>query len=315
VVTFDPDAGSTPDGGAAPGEPSDFTAAFGGGFAPRDAPDGGFGGGACVARKTPVVFLHGNADQARTWARASSDGGPSVLAAFFAAGYTRCELFGLNWLAGVDAATPQRTVHTAARAQRVRSFLDDVRRYTGKAQVDLVAHSMGVTVGLHALEGTGQAAGTRRFVAIAGGLRGLDSCLNIGPANPLWPNCGAQSLADHDLFGFYPLQNPRLEGSGFRSLGAAATAGSPLFSSIHAGQSDEILCPSCDTALFTPGPNVQAQLDVGRGSPSIAVTGTDDTQGVGHFRAKSDSGALLLVLLGTDCVGQACCASLSGKCR
>jgi pimeloyl-ACP methyl ester carboxylesterase len=39
---------------------------FAGGFAPGDVA-GGFGGGQCTARRTPVVFVHGNGDSAIDW--------------------------------------------------------------------------------------------------------------------------------------------------------------------------------------------------------------------------------------------------------
>src|SRR3954469_8705533 len=40
---------------------------FDGGFDPKVG-YGGFGGGACRASKTPVVFIHGNGDRAINWA-------------------------------------------------------------------------------------------------------------------------------------------------------------------------------------------------------------------------------------------------------
>lgn len=42
------------------------------------APDGGFGGGDCVALRTPMIFVHGNSVDASFIARPASDGGPSV---------------------------------------------------------------------------------------------------------------------------------------------------------------------------------------------------------------------------------------------
>ena len=50
---------------------------FAGGFSPANAPYGGFGGGACTAVKTPIVFLHGNGDEAKNWDYPSSTGAAS----------------------------------------------------------------------------------------------------------------------------------------------------------------------------------------------------------------------------------------------
>src|SRR4051812_17225122 len=46
---------------------------FAGGFAPSNAPDGGFGGGTCVATRTPVIFVHGNTVNASFFAKPSSN--------------------------------------------------------------------------------------------------------------------------------------------------------------------------------------------------------------------------------------------------
>jgi len=40
---------------------------FAGGFNPASAANGGFGGGTCTATHTPIVFLHGNGDEAKNW--------------------------------------------------------------------------------------------------------------------------------------------------------------------------------------------------------------------------------------------------------
>ena len=131
------------------------------------------------------------------------------------------------------------------------------------------------------------------------------------PANPQTPVCWAQSLADPDLFGFYPRFNPRMEEGGFRDRPAQHPE--VLFYGLRAGRSDEILCPGCDTALFGAAPNVRAQLDVGQGSPLEGDH--DDTSGVGHIRARRDTGALQAALLTTGCAGAACCAAYAGACR
>jgi hypothetical protein len=138
----------------------------------------------------------------------------------------------------------------------------------------------------------------------------LSSCLAVGPANPLAPACGSQNLLDADVFGFYPQWNPRMEAGGFRDRPAQHPG--VLFAGIRAGASDEILCPSCASALFDAAPNVRAQLDVGRGSPREGDH--DDTSGVGHYRARRDTGAIQVNLLATECAGTACCAGYAGAC-
>lgn len=286
-------------------------AGFGGSFHPAHAPYGGFGGApGCVARRTPVLLLHGNTESAADWLRPASDGGPSAPAHLYAAGYSPCEVFAVTWLSPQGRSLKLLHFHDEATADLVAGFVGDVLAYTGAAQVDVVGHSMGVTVGLHALDRGGLWGSARRFVAIAGAMRGLASCVPVGPANPLAPVCGAENLFDPDVFGFYPSFNPRMEPGGFRDRPAQQPGVD--FAAITAGASDEIVCPSCDSALFDAAPNLRAQLDVGQGAPLEGDH--DDTSGVGHYRARRNTGAILLNLLAGDCTGAACCQGYPGRC-
>ena len=284
-------------------------ASFGGSFHPAHAPYGGFGGASnCTPSRTPVVLLHGNTESAEDWLRPASDGGPSAAARL---GYLPCELFAVTWLPAQGRSQKLLHVHDAAQADQVAGFLREVLAYTGARKLDLIGHSMGVTVGLHALDKAQLWGSVRRFVAIAGGLRGLDNCLPYGSANPAVPVCWGQSLYDPDVFGYYPAFNPRMESGGFRA--APARHPQVLFYSLGAGQSDEILCPSCGSALFDTAGNVRAQLDVGQGTP---VEGNhDDVGGQGHYRARLDTGAIQQNFLETSCAGAACCKGYGGRCR
>jgi len=279
------------------------TAGFRGGLRPRNAPYGGFGGGACQSTRMPVVFVHGNGDSAAGWS--------SVRAAFVKAGYTDCDLFGITWLSAIARKLPQGNFHDGTKADRIADFVDDVLKYTAKSEVDVIGHSMGVTVSLHALER--RELPVRRFIGIAGGIRGLDSCLLVGPANPVASTCGSQNVFDAETFGFYPAFNPRMEEGGFRAFPASHPA--TKFFTIRAGSHDEIVCNTgadCDSSLFVAGANVRAQLDVGEGHP--VVKGFDDSEGVGHFRARSRTGDIQVAMLTTDCQGTACCANFTGRC-
>lgn len=165
------------------------------------------GRGAADARLAhdPVVFVHGNSDR--------GFGGPlegwnEPLAAFEAAGYTKAELYAFTWgSADANAATLQ--YHSRANLERVRAFLEAVLAYTGAAKIDVVAHSMGVTLSRKAIAGgaANDALGggaydlgapltekVDTFVGIAGGNVGLTSCWFTGPTTP---TCGATN-------GYYP---------------------------------------------------------------------------------------------------------------
>lgn len=306
---------------------------FAGGFAPSNAPHGGFGGGACTPQRTPVVFLHGNGDEAKNWDYPAATGVPSVYEAFRAAGYGDCELFGVNYLSASERSAPQLNYHEPGTADLVAGFIADVMAHTGASQVDVVAHSLGVTVGLHALDRAGLWGQVRRFVAIGGALRGLVSCYWAGYANPAVPTCGSQNLWASHVFGLYPhtwyAWNPRMGNGGFRDRPGSTSA---RFYSLRAGYHDQVHCSTTSyysgcyaTALFDGYPNVAAQLDVGHGSTAAQLDydfadwspwnlSGGDLDGVGHFRAKNNTGAIQVNMLTTSCTGTACCAGYADPC-
>src|SRR3954466_4181756 len=89
---------------------------FDGGFDPKVG-HGGFGGGACRATKTPVVFIHGNGDRAINWAspvvgtvQGHVPPTRSVYDEFKHQGYNDCELFGITYLSGAGQETPQEII-------------------------------------------------------------------------------------------------------------------------------------------------------------------------------------------------------------
>lgn len=306
---------------------------FAGGFSPSNAPWGGFGGGSCTASRTPVVFLHGNGDTAQNWDYPPSTGGDSVYEAFRAAGYNDCELFGLNYLSPSERSLPQLNYHDPETADRVRDFILDVLAYTGRSQVDVVAHSLGVTVAIHGIDYGNLWSKVRRFVGISGGLRGLASCYYVGYANPAATTCGSQNVFNSNIFGFYPHSwyswNPNMGNGGYRDKpGGKATR----FYTLHAGYRDQVACSTASyysgcytTALFDSSSSVKAQLDVGAGSTAAQIDfdfsdwspynlGGGDSDGVGHFRAKNNTGVIQVNMLTTGCTGTACCAGYGGAC-
>jgi len=276
---------------------------FAGGFNPGNAGLGGFGGGNCVATRTPVVFVHGNSVNATFFARPSSSGAPSVYDTLKAAGYNDCELFGITYLSPAEQANRQLNYHTSAKAARIRDFIQAVKAYTGKSKVDLVAHSMGVTVAIHGITFGNLWGSIGTFINVSGGLKGLSTCLAVGFANPAFPTCGSQNLFDSNTFGFWPdgaagASNPRTGTSasvGFRREPERRPA--VRFFTISGGRSDEIV--GGDQCKFNPAPALQAQLDVD----------------VDHLSSFSNTGAIIATMLGTSCTGTACCAGYTGLCR
>lgn len=306
---------------------------FGGGFSPSNAPYGGFGGGACTASRTPVVFFHGNGDEAKNWDYPSSTGVASLTDSLRADGYSDCELFGLNWLSSTERLTPNLNYHKPSKVQLLADFIWDVKAYTGASQVDVVSHSLGVTMALYAIDEDGLWSSVRRFVGIAGGLRGLTACYWTGYANPLYTTCGSQNVFNSAIFGLYPHSwatwNPRMGNGGFRDDPAGK---STLFYTIRADIHDEILCGTAssvsgceNSAVFDSRSNVRSQLDVGYGTPAAGLDFDladwsffnllgGDSGGVGHLRARNNTGQIVRNMLRTSCTGTGCCAGYGDVC-
>ena len=275
---------------------------FAGGFSPTNAPFGGFGGGTCVATHTPVIFVHGNTVNASYIARPSSTGVPTVYDTLKAAGYNDCELFGVTYLSTDEQADEPGNFHTALKAGYIRDFINDVKAYTGKSKVDILAHSMGVTVALHGITFGNLWGSIDTFVNVAGGLRGLSTCLEVGFANPAFPTCGSQNLFDSNTFGFWPdgdagASNPRTGTSasvGFRNE-PARRAGVRFFT-ISGGDADTIV--GGVQCQFNPNAALKAQLNVD----------------IDHLDTFSNTGAIMNTMLNSSCTGTACCAGYSASC-
>ena len=178
----------------------------------------------------------------------------------------------------------------------------------------------------------------RKFINIAGGIRGLGSCYYFGPINPYFQTCNSEDVSSKYIFGFYPDPGPVHSffnewtgGVGVFSLRRAPIINSKvLFYTIHAGKHDQIHCTSlieytdCDKgALFYPSSNVKSQLNIGVGSTadridfnfedwSPFVVKGGDADGVGHFKAKNNSGEIIYKMLNSDCEGILCKGSYTG---
>jgi Lipase (class 2) len=315
---------------------------YAGGFNPGTG-YGGFGGGDCKAVRTPAVFIHGNADRAISW-DSPIDGAVkgyrppirSVYEEFKYEGYNDCELFGVTYLTAEEQKNPQENYHRPSKYEIIKKFIDAVKAYTGSPKVDLVTHSLGVSMSIAALDAYNAWDSVRDFVNIAGGIRGLDSCLYVGPANPLVPTCGSENIFDPYVFGFYPYYNEWTGVGTEHSLRRAPSRHPKVkFYTLHAGIHDEIHCSTLKGisdcrkgALFENARNVKAQLDVGAGSTAsridfdfadwdptkwvrVNVMG-GDADGIGHFKARNNTGEIIYTMLNTDCRRLKCKGSYAG---
>jgi len=180
-------------------------------FTRTDVPGGSYGGrvtpGQAVVND-PVIFIHGNSDSALGTGSAAATGWRASIEYFKAQGYTSAELYATTW-GPANAAFASQQYHSKDHLTRVRAFIQAVKAYTGAAKVDIVTHSMGVTLARKAIKGgaasdslaggsynlgSSLTSSVDTFVGIAGANRGLTACYLSGPTTP---TCGSTN-------GFYP---------------------------------------------------------------------------------------------------------------
>jgi pimeloyl-ACP methyl ester carboxylesterase len=315
---------------------------YAGGFNPQVGEYGGFGGASsCTVTHTPVVFVHGNGDNATSWDAPTfqvpgyAKAPYSVYQQFKAAGYKDCELFGVTYLSSSERSSPAMNAHSSTQFQIIDRFIRKVKAYTGRSQVDIVSHSLGVTMSMAAMTYYGDWGSIRKFVNIAGGIRGLDSCLYTGYANPYAWTCDSQNWYDPNFFGFFPdWWSPGINpwtgtSASYAFYNSPTSHTATTFYTIYAGTHDEIHCTTtsdytnCGTRTkLRSNTNVPAQLNVGAGSNSRQIDWSwsdyspfnlfgGDTDGVGHFHAKSNTGKILVNMLNTTCTGTGCASGYS----
>ena len=300
---------------------------FDGGFKPSVG-HGGFGGGDCSATKTPLIYVHGNGDHAINFAadpaHPASGATKSVYSELKAAGYNDCELFGITYLSPTERENPEKNFHNRDKQSTIAEFIAEVLQYTGAEKVDVVTHSLGVSMTLSALKRFNKWPDVRRFISISGAIRGLNACYAVGYANAFVPTCASQNYWDSYMFGFHPdgywSNNDWTGSSGERSMRKAPSFNDDVdFYSISAGKHDQILCSTsinasvCDEgALFEDNANVKAQLDIGTGTEVLTVdydftdgsvtnSAGGDLDGVGHFGSRLNAGKIIVNMLTSDC--------------
>jgi pimeloyl-ACP methyl ester carboxylesterase len=146
-----------------------------------DSRVGGWGAGpeGSVARR-PVVFVHGTTESADFWRVADCCNGMTVHVRdrFLANGYAPNELWAISYTGGRGYFT-----YNDINAEEVYEFLAEVRRFTGAEKIDVVAHSLGVTVVRKAAFNHPDLYDwVANMVLIAGANHGTTACHGVGTA-------------------------------------------------------------------------------------------------------------------------------------
>ncbi len=176
----------------------------------RDMPYVNFGGKENPEEQIshfPVIFLHGNSDKAIGIIGKYQSGWNNSIKYFLEKGYKLSELYGFTW-GDASVAKAVFQTHSKINLIAVRSFIEIVLEYTQAKKVNIIAHSMGVTLARRAILG-GKCFDPEygyyelgipltnfihTFVGIAGGNLGLESCKKW---SKFFPTC-------NKFTGFYP---------------------------------------------------------------------------------------------------------------
>jgi pimeloyl-ACP methyl ester carboxylesterase len=142
----------------------------------------GFGGAGPITR-TPVIFLHGNNDTPYPTTCNGAYGAIHGFAQYLADhGYAASELWGLGYQGEqCDIVTypPNRSGvghSTVANIPDLRAFVHAVLSYTGATQVDVVGHSLGVTLTREWLRQDNAYGLVRSLVGVDGPNHGIINC-------------------------------------------------------------------------------------------------------------------------------------------
>jgi pimeloyl-ACP methyl ester carboxylesterase len=141
----------------------------------------GFGAAGPVTR-TPVIFLHGNNDTPFPTACAVFGKMHAVATYLASQGYAPSELWGLGYQGDqcdlpADQTRRSAIAHTvSANVADLSRFVQAVLDYTGAKEVDIVAHSLGVTLTREWMRQEHTQRLVRRLVAIDGPNHGIINC-------------------------------------------------------------------------------------------------------------------------------------------
>ena len=152
----------------------------------RDPRVGGWGGGSepCPASpvaRVPVIFVHGNSYDAGFWrANETADGSTTnVRSRMLSAGYCPDDVWAVSYTGSMGYTT-----YNDVNVPDVAAFVKAVATYTGAPEVDVVSHSLGVTLVRKVMQTDPAVAElVRRHVAIAGANHGTTSCRGSGTAH------------------------------------------------------------------------------------------------------------------------------------
>jgi pimeloyl-ACP methyl ester carboxylesterase len=130
-----------------------------------------------------VVLVHGNAGTTSSWNNTYNE--------LLRRGYVAGDIFRANWGSKTCAACND---HDGTEEVPVKDAINQALARSCTGKIDLIGHSMGVTLGAQAILELGVQGRVDAFVGIAGAYRGLWSC-GTYPYNVATSTCGYWGLS------------------------------------------------------------------------------------------------------------------------
>jgi triacylglycerol lipase len=176
-------------------------------FDRKDIQGGSFGGKSSDSdkiTKKPIIFFHGNSDRAYGNAGDEFNGFYDSINYFISQGYKESELYITTW-GPADPNQASQQYHSYEYLNYLRNFVEAVLKYTNASKIDVIGHSMGVSLARKVIKGgTGTdtttydlgkslASKVDTFLGISGANLGLVACY----MSYTLPTCGKVN-------GFFP---------------------------------------------------------------------------------------------------------------
>ncbi len=130
-----------------------------------------------------VVLVHGNVAYPSSW--------NNTVSTLKSRGYVSSQLFLPSWGSKTNAGSNS---HSSTNTNIVKTALQQARASSCTGKIDVIGHSMGVTLAMKAINELGYASKVNTFVGIAGAQHGLNSC-GVYPYNVWSATCGSAGLS------------------------------------------------------------------------------------------------------------------------
>lgn len=134
---------------------------------------------ACV---DSVVLVHGNAGSPSDW--------DNTYNKLKSKGYSDSQILRPKW----GSSNPSKNNHSGGEETPVRNAINSAISASCTGKIDVIGHSMGVTLAAQQIIKAGKVSKVDSFVGIAGAYRGLLTC-GVYPWNVWTATCGSQGLS------------------------------------------------------------------------------------------------------------------------